>query len=96
MRACVRAFLLQHPAAAADAAAYCQQNRMLRALKRPPTSRPPALGYLAAQFAFRLAHARIGRAVVYGAAAAMIAAVTWVLALGGWVALLHLILAVGR
>src|SRR5487761_687932 len=89
----VQAFLLQHPAAAADAAAYFRQNRMLRALKRPPTPASPAPGYLAAQLAFRLARARIGRAAVCGAAAAVIAVVSWSLVSGGWVVVAHLILA---
>jgi len=95
-RARVQAFLLRHPAAAADAAAYCQQNRTLRALKRPPTPCSPTLGYLAAQLARRLTRARIVRAVVYGAAAAVIAVVTWVLVAGGWIAVSHPIAAVGR
>src|SRR5690348_2936585 len=82
----VQAFFLQHPAAAADAAAYCRQNRMLRELKRPATPNAPALGYLAAQLAARLTCARIGRATAYGAAAVVIAVAAWVLVSGGWVA----------
>ena len=93
-RARVQTFLLQHPAAAADVAAYSRQNRMLRALKRPPTS--PAFAYLAAQFAFRLTRARIGRAAACGVTAAVIAVIAWSLVSGGWAALSHLILVVGR
>ncbi|HEV2264665.1 MAG TPA: hypothetical protein VGR79_09055 [Stellaceae bacterium] len=92
----VQAFLLQHPAAAADAAAYCRQNRMLRELKRPATPNAPALGYLAAQLAVRLTCARIGRAMAYGAAAVAIAVAAWVLVSGGWVAVPYLILPTGR
>jgi len=95
-RARVQAFLLQHPAAAADAAAYSRQNRMLRALKRPPTPTSPVLGYLAAQLAIRLMRARIGRAATCGAVAAAIAVVAWSLVSGGWIVVPHLILAAGR
>lgn len=95
-RAQVQAFLLRHPAAATDAAAYFRQNRMLRALKRPPTPTSPALGYLATQFAFRLTRARIGRAAACSVAAAAIAVVAWWLVLGGWAIVLHLILTAGR
>lgn len=95
-RARVQAFLLRHPAAAADAAAYVRQNRMLRALKRPPTPTSPALGYLATQFAFRLTRARIGRAAACSVAAAAIAVVAWWLVSGGWAIVPHLILTAGR
>lgn len=92
----VQAFLLQHPAAAADAAAYSRQNRMLRALKPPSTPTSQALSYLAAQFAVRLTHARIGRAVACGVTAAVIAVIAWSLISGGWVVVPHPILAAGR
>ncbi|HKR20813.1 MAG TPA: hypothetical protein VJS41_11795 [Stellaceae bacterium] len=92
----VQAFLLRHPAAAADAAAYSRQNRMLRELKRPVTPNAPALSYLAAQLAFRLTRARIGRAMAYGAATVAIVVATWVLVSGEWVAVPYLIWATGR
>lgn len=92
----VQAFLAQHPAAAADAAAYFQQNRMLRALRRPSAPISPALSYLAAHFAFRLVQARIGRATIWSTVAAVFGAGAWLLVSGDWVVVPHLILATGR
>jgi anti-sigma factor RsiW len=93
----VKLFLLRHPAAAAEAAAYRQQNRLLRELRRAPSSASPAVGYLSAQFARRVALARRRRALVLGAVAAVLAA-TAVSLLGGgaWLGVPHVVLTAGR
>ena len=78
----VRTFLIRHPSAAADAASYCHQNRMLRELRPEGTPLSPALGYLTAQLARRLALARGRRVLVWGAATALLAG-TAAAALGG-------------
>lgn len=91
----VQAFLAQHPALAADAAAYSRQNRMLRALKRPPKPSSPALGYLAVQLTFRLTRGRIARAAACCVAAAVIAFAGWSFISGDWVVVSRLIVAAG-
>ena len=92
----VQAFLAQHQAVAADAAAYSRQNCMLRALKRPPTPNSPALGYLAAQLAGRLRRARIVRVAACCVAATVLALAGWSFISADWVVLSHLVVAAGR
>lgn len=70
----VQVFLLRHPNEAADVAAYRHQNRLLRELRRERSSPSPAVGYLIAQLARRLARARGGRMLAWGAAAVVLAA----------------------
>ncbi|MGH6975046.1 MAG: anti-sigma factor family protein [Stellaceae bacterium] len=91
----VQAFFAQHPAVGAAAAAYSRQNRMLRALKRPPTLSSPALGYLAAQFVGRLTRARIAGLAACCVAAAVLALAGWSFISGDWVAVSHRIAAAG-
>ncbi|GEM_PF-5718311 len=91
----VQVFLARHPRAAAEAADYRRQNRMLRELgcRRMPHS--PAVGYLVTQLAHRLMLARRGRALAWGAAAAL-AAAAWTVISGDWTAVPHAILTAGR
>lgn len=91
----VQAFLAQHPAVAADAAAYSRQNRMLRALKRPPKPSSPALEYLAVQLAGRLTRGRIARVAACCVAAAIIILAGWSILSGDWVVVSHRIVAAG-
>ncbi|MDE2228404.1 MAG: hypothetical protein KGL11_05105 [Alphaproteobacteria bacterium] len=91
----VRSFLARHPAAAADAAAYRHQNRVLRQLVREPPS--PAVTYLAAQFARRLAQQRGRHILAWSAAAAVATATAWSVAAGGdWTVVPHVFLTAGR
>ncbi|MGH7014678.1 MAG: hypothetical protein ACREEL_11095 [Stellaceae bacterium] len=92
----VQAFLVRHPAAAADAAAYRHQNHVLRELRRERRSLSPALGYLSAQLARRLALLRGGRALTWGVAAAVVAAVAWSVVSGDWAAMPYAVLAASR
>ena len=89
----VQAFLAQHPAAAADAAAYSRQNRTLRALKRPSKPNSPASGYLAAQLTGRLMRGRIARATACCVAIAAFALVAWSFISGDSLVVSHLIAA---
>jgi len=91
----VKAFLAQHPAVAADIAAYSRQNRMLRALKRPSAPNSPALSYLATQFARRLTRRRIAGAAACGVTAAVLALAIWLFIAGEWVVVSHRIVAAG-
>ncbi len=93
----VQLFLVRHPAAAAEAAAYRRQNRLLRELGREPSSVSPSVGYLCAQLARRLALARGRRALALGAAATvLLAAALSVLDGGDWLSVSHVVLTAGR
>lgn len=92
----VMAFLVRHPAAAADVAAYRRQNRILRELRRQRVWKSPAVGYLATQFVYRLAVARRGRMLVWGAGTAALVVVAWSVADGNWASVPHALLAAGR
>lgn len=68
----VQIFLTRHADAAADAAAYRRQNRLLRELRCERRRPPPAVRYLAAQLAHRLSLARGCRFLAWGAVAAVL------------------------
>jgi anti-sigma factor RsiW len=95
----VQLFLARHPSVAADAAAYRQQNRLLRELRRerPPSPPSPAVGYLTTRFACRLALARGGRILAWSAAAAVLVAAVASVLEGVDIAIVpHVILTAGR